>query len=176
MWTLQEFHWVISNENMLADKGAGSPSWILPPGRFSCRPISEPTEQMCDVSLHCFAIGGLPFHVPPSCLGCFPHCSTSTVPPTSPHEPARSHLSLWLLVQCTAKEIPPTEKPEHVWQINVLSNPPRHSQPPYKLLTHESSHWWCELESTANCLGCGWPLRGRGGWGVSISQSWLSSC
>lgn len=84
MWTLQEFHWVISNENMLTDKGAGSRNWILPVSCLNFRPISEPMEQMCNVSLHCFAIGGLPFPVSPPHLACFltlPHPLCHLSPP-----------------------------------------------------------------------------------------------
>lgn len=163
MWTLQEFHWVISNENMLTGKGAGSRNWILPVSCLNFRPISEPMEQMCNVSLHCFAIGGLPFPVSPPHLACFltvPHPLCHLSPP--PHEPACSHLSLWLRVQGTAKEIPPTEKPEHFWQTNVVSNSSRLSQSPYNLLRHKSSHRKHELETTAKCLGGGCSC-GEGG-------------
>lgn len=172
MWTLQEFHWVISNENILTDKGAGSRNWILPVSCLNFRPISELMEQMCNVSLHCFFWWSpLPCISSSSCL--FSHHSTSTVPPEPPlHEPACSHLSLWLRVQGTAKEIPPTEKPEHFWQTNVVSNSSRLSQSPYNLLRHKSSHRKHELETTAKCLGGGCSC-GEGG---CILQSWLSSC
>lgn len=90
-----------------------------------------------------------PFHI---------HCATWA----PPHEPACSHLSLWLRVQGTAKEIPPTEKPEHFWQTNVVSNSSRLSQSPYNLLRHKSSHRKHELETTAKCLGGGCSC-GEGG-------------
>lgn len=111
MWNLQGLYWVISNQNThsLIKVAAGSPSWIPQLGSFNVRPICEPTELMCNVSLHCCPIGGLPFPCLLHILLGFSHFFTSIVPPETPHVPAWTDFSLSLSqVQHTAKKIPQT--------------------------------------------------------------------
>lgn len=121
------------SKHALVDKGAGSPSWITQLGYFNLRPVSEPTVLMCNVSLHCCAIGGLPFPYLLHVLLDFSRGYTSIVLPETPHAPAWSDFSLSLF----RFNIRPRKyhQQEDFSQADVLRNPSRRlSQSPYNHL------------------------------------------
>lgn len=142
------------SKHTLTDKGAGSPNWIFPLGCSNLGLIGEPTNVMCNVSLHCCAISGCPILYLLHILLDFSCCSTSIVPPETPHEPAWSDVSLSLSqVQCMAKKYhqPRNMRISHKqmsWEILHVSS--------YSHLAiiqgRQRFHWWCELEITVNCL------------------------
>lgn len=90
----------------LADKAAGSPNRIHPLDCFNVRPVSEPTELMCNVSLHRCAIGGLPSpHLLPPTYLAWLFSLFHIGAPETPHAPAWSDFSLSISgVQHTAKK------------------------------------------------------------------------
>ena len=173
MWNLQCLHWVSTDQNKLTDKGDGSPNWIPSPGCFFFRPIGELADLMCDVSLDCSAIGGLPFPYTSyaSCLTflAVPHSLWHLRPRISLHaQTSHCHSR----VQCTAKknttnwetgEFPPTDVLRKTY-VSSLSHPAI-------IPGCQSSHWCCKIEMTVNCLGLWLTVKG-----VSVSCCWLSSC
>lgn len=171
MWNLRGHHWVMTYQNTRSlIRVPGHQARSLSPDCPNVRSISEPAELMCNVSLHCWAIGGLSHPSTPTHLAWvfLVVCAT-----WDPHIAARSDFSLSSSkVQHTAKEIPPAEKHE-VFQTQMSTGIPHVGlcSHPTIIRHNQSPHWCCKSEITVNCLGLWLVVRG-----VSISCSWLRSC